>query len=117
MTTKHTVEPSLKPGDFDYFCLYNDELGRHEAYCQAKVATTIMLPATLAGAAAPGGGGGSTADVPVHLAAGELISIEFSYKYSQQEVEDLAAASGLTRVRAYPDRQQQYDLHLLQRMA
>jgi len=52
----------------------------------------------------------------VPIAAGELISVEFSYKYSQQEVEQLAAAAGLVCVQAWSDSLQRYDLHLLKCM-
>lgn len=141
--------PSLKPSDFEYFCLYNEDLGRHEAYCQAVVDTVIWLPpasissAYVAGAdglvtdgnsldlkeAAAGdslavgqegegsNGQQSSCGVPwteVHIAAGELISVEFSYKFSAEEVQQLAAAAGLVCVRAWNDEQQRYGLHLLQ---
>lgn len=116
--------PSLRPEHFDYFCLYNSELGRHEAYYQAVVDTTVHLPAAAAGsrsASAVNTGGtnastvaGTGSSLSVAVAAGELINVEFSYKYSQQEVQQLAASAGLVRVKIWSDAQQRYDLHLLQ---
>jgi uncharacterized SAM-dependent methyltransferase len=88
------------------------------------VGTTVHLPAAAAGSCSAGtvntgstsagtvaGGAGS---LFVSVAAGELISVEFSYKYSQQEVQQLAASAGLVRVKTWSDAQQRYDLHLLQ---
>jgi hypothetical protein len=45
--------PSVTPSHFEYFCLYNDELGRHEAYYQATAHTTIRLPAPAAAYTGP----------------------------------------------------------------
>lgn len=153
---------SLDPSCFDYFSLYNEELGRHEAYYLAKADTSIRLPAAAAaltttavgvsgqqqllvgarcgvgdddssnskaGAGCVCGGcacgkQGSThsekhtfdtaGSASVAVAAGELISIEFSYKYSEGEVQQLAGAAGLVRLQAWSDAGQRYDLHLLQ---
>lgn len=125
-----SAAPSLTTTDFEYFCLYNDDLGRHEAYYQATTNTVIKLPAAVAtqfaagniSTASPGtvshgvstAAGSSESVVDVPIAAGELISVEFSYKYSQQEVEQLAASAELQPVKAWSDAQQRYDLHLLQ---
>lgn len=57
---------------------------------------------------------GAVVGAVVPVAAGELISVEFSYKYRQEEVEQLAANAGLVRITAWSDAQQRYDLHLLQ---
>jgi hypothetical protein len=158
-------EVGLMPSHFEYFCCYNAQLGRHEAYYQATADTQILLPAAAAAAAAvavtgatesaaigaasgeiscsssasnrmdeamlaaaltsgdssgsdSGSGSGSACgSVRVPIAAGELISFEFSYKYSQEEVEPLAAGAGSVVVREWSDAQQQYGLHLLQRCA
>lgn len=123
--------PSLKTSDFEYFCLYNNDLGRHEAYYQATTDTVLKLPAAVAAPVAAGisstarartasdsvgaAAGSSEGVVEVPVAAGELISVEFSYKYSQQEVQQLASGAGLQRVKAWSDARQRYDLHLLQR--
>jgi uncharacterized SAM-dependent methyltransferase len=120
--------PSITLSHFEYFCLYNDALGRHEAYYQAKSDTTIRLPAPAAAAvsrqhadgtaAAESAGAAGNADcrgsVDVAIVAGELISVEFSYKYSHEEVQQLALGAGLVHVKAWSDAQQRYDLHLLQ---
>lgn len=141
-TTAGPHSSSLKPSDFDYFCLYNEELGRHEAYCQAVTDTVIRLPAASSATESVAGAGSLVADgkeaaagdspadgqdveascgqqsscafTEVHIAAGELISVEFSYKFSAGEVQQLAAGAGLVCVRAWSDDQQRYDLHLLQ---
>lgn len=119
--------PSITLSHFEYFCLYNDKQGRHEAYYQATADTTIQLPAIAAASAAASGSsaggtaaagsacaGGDTRSVGLAIAVGELISVEFSYKYSQDEVQQLAAGAGLVHVKAWSDAQQRYDLHLLQ---
>jgi uncharacterized SAM-dependent methyltransferase len=119
---------------FSYFCLYNEELGRNEAYYQAAKDTSITLPAAVAAAAAaavPDASAKDTADgssgdqtlagsseelyrcpVVVPIAAGELVHVEYSHKYSRQDVAELAAAAGLVWMRAWSDSQQQYDLHM-----
>lgn len=117
---------SLSVEDFCYFSAYNNELGRHEAYYQAVRDTHILLPAgaaaaaeqgaVLGTAAAPAGPDDVAADAPgavvVPVAAGELIHIEFSHKYSRQDVEALAQAAGLTWLTAWTDSKEQYDLHM-----
>lgn len=139
-TTAGPPSFSLKPSDFDYFCLYNEELGRHEAYCQAVTDTVIRVPAASSASVTGAGSlvadgkeaaaGDSEADgqdveascgqqsscavTEVHIAAGELISVEFSYKYSAGEVQQLAAGAGLVCEGAWSDDRQRYDLHLLQ---
>jgi uncharacterized SAM-dependent methyltransferase len=122
----------LDPAAFSYFCLYNEELGRHDAYCQATHDTHITLPAAaaLAVPSADDNAGRScnvshtkldgSSEPPVALlqpvvvcvTAGELVHVEYSYKYSRQEVADLAAAAGLGWVKAWGDSKQQYDLHM-----
>lgn len=112
---------SLNPEDFEYFCLYNDDLGRHEAYYMAKRDTKITFPcpasrsATTAGAASAPAAAAEGGVCSVGILAGELIHIEYSYKYSKQEVDELAAAAGMKWVKAWTDSKQQYDLHLLSR--
>jgi uncharacterized SAM-dependent methyltransferase len=127
----------LDPAAFSYFCLYNEELGRHEAYYQATCDTHITLPAAAAAAAAAAALAVPSADdnackscnvshlkldgrsklallqpVVVPIAAGELVHVEYSHKYSRQEVADLAAAAGLEWVKTWGDSKQQYDLHM-----
>lgn len=104
---QRNTNASIKPEDFEYFCLYNDELGRHEAYYLATHDTHIIVPATARAV--------DCAPCTVDIAAGELIHIEYSHKYSQQEVESLADTAGLKWVKAWTDSQQQYDLHLFSR--
>lgn len=48
----------------------------------------------------------------VSIAAGELIRFELSHKYSEEEVQQLAAAAGLDRVGRWTDSMDLYDLHL-----
>jgi uncharacterized SAM-dependent methyltransferase len=114
---------SLDPAAFSYFCLYNEDLGRHEAYYQAIKDTSIFLPPAAAAAALSGASIDDSANassstsnvlqpVVVRIAAGELVHVEYSHKYSKLEVAELAAAAGLVWVKAWGDSQQQYDLHM-----
>eukprot|EP00775_Hariotina_reticulata_P011388 gene11388-11536_t len=127
---------SIVPEHFEYFSVYNEELGRHEAYYQALQETVINIPASAVACAEANGapdatqakeathldddhnGNGScgpqgaTGVVPVVIAAGELLHVEYSHKYSHEEVLALADAGGLQWVQAWTDSRQQYNLHM-----
>ena len=62
---------------------------------------------------ASAGGGDANTSVQLQLQAGELIHIEYSYKYSQQEIHDLCSAAGLRVKQYWLDSKQQYGLYLM----
>jgi EasF-like predicted methyltransferase len=83
---------------FEYVSIYNAILGRHEAYYESLEEQTVTIL------------GKSFA-----LAKGELINVEYSYKYSSQEVTDLLHHSKLYNVGKWTDQSGRYDLHLFQK--
>lgn len=91
---------ALDPSAFEYAAWYNVEEGRHEAYYRSVRDQTLTLRH-------------EGRETVVTLAAGELIHIEYSYKYGSAEVAELVEVSGLTHVRQWSDAAEQYDLHLL----
>jgi uncharacterized SAM-dependent methyltransferase len=126
---------SIVPEHFEYFSVYNEELGRHEAYYQALQDTVINIPAGAEAGAASSvaadntqvdeqlgdycsnkGGSqdteGEARAVSVAISAGELLHVEYSHKYSHKEVLALADVAGLQWEKAWTDSQQQYNLHM-----
>ncbi|KAJ3333222.1 hypothetical protein HDU76_010380 [Blyttiomyces sp. JEL0837] len=83
---------------FEYVSIYNHVLGRHEAYYKSLVRQTI-----------------SVGDTIVNLEEGELINVEYSTKYSREEVLDLVDCAGFYHPHFWTDRTERYDLHLFQR--
>ncbi|KAJ3109264.1 hypothetical protein HDU97_007758 [Phlyctochytrium planicorne] len=86
--------------DFEYLSIYNDELGRHEAYYRTLHPVTLSLP----GAAAP-----------IELEENELINIEYSVKYSPREITQLVSRARLHHPACWTDPSGRYDLHLFSR--
>lgn len=77
---------------------YNEALGRHEAYYRAKRGQTIAL-----------------SDGEVEIAAGELLHIEWSFKYSLAEALALFDTADLTVVESWKAPGSEYRLWLLER--
>ena len=84
---------------FEYLSIYNNVLGRHEAYYRSLADQVILADAF----------------EPVEIVKGELINIEYSYKYSQAEVAELSIESGLPHVHAWCDSSNRYQIHLFQK--
>jgi EasF-like predicted methyltransferase len=84
---------------FEYISIYNAVLGRHEAYyrCLKDYSLTLGSFPTL------------------HFKQGELINIEYSYKYSKAEVDQLVHDAHFYHVDQWTDAQSYYDLHLFQK--
>ncbi|OZJ06408.1 hypothetical protein BZG36_00576 [Bifiguratus adelaidae] len=88
---------------FAYEAGYNEEEGRHQAFYRSLEDQVLQVPS-------------SYSDVdPIRVQKGELIHIEFSYKYSPEESLQLFDNARLRLVEAWADSHQQYDLHLLQK--
>jgi uncharacterized SAM-dependent methyltransferase len=52
-------------------------------------------------------------DATIRFEAGEAVHTENSYKYSEAELEELAARSGFQRERAWTDDERRFTLQLL----
>lgn len=90
----------LSSARFEYHDRYNVLEGRHESYYRSLEEQDLSLP------------DGST----VHLAAGELIHIERSYKYSERETLDALDHAGLRVVQKWSTPSSpHYDLWLLEK--
>ncbi|KAI9217379.1 hypothetical protein BC828DRAFT_391292 [Blastocladiella britannica] len=93
----------LFPGDaFEYAPVYNEAAGRHEAYLRATRQVSWTAPAVE----------GTPADVT--FAAGELIHIEHSVKYSEAEVATLLRNSGWVKEQVWEDAEHMYRLALVE---
>ncbi|KAI9206856.1 histidine-specific methyltransferase, partial [Polychytrium aggregatum] len=84
----------MDPGCFEYLSIYNENEGRHEAYYRSRQSQTIDL----------------RENGKVQLDEGELIHIEYSYKYAPAEVAGLARVSGFSLQASMTDSRSQYDL-------
>ena len=82
---------------FDYISIYNEVEGRHEAYFSSLIDQTISH---------------SSPQFSVNLRKGEMISFEYSYKYSVEEVNSLLHTSGLSTLGKFTDSKNLYDLHV-----
>ncbi|GAA5982534.1 hypothetical protein JCM10908_006688 [Rhodotorula pacifica] len=92
----------LKQENFDYVNRWNGELGRHEAYVRANKDLTVPI----AGAE----------DVPeVSLKEGELLNIEFSYKYTYAEAVALFHLAGFRLVQYWTDSSRSHYLYLVEK--
>uniref|UniRef100_A0A1D1YRC5 Meiotically up-regulated gene 158 protein n=1 Tax=Anthurium amnicola TaxID=1678845 RepID=A0A1D1YRC5_9ARAE len=95
------AQPLMDRDNFEYFSRYNDDIGRHEAYYKVKNDTTLEYKPT-----------DDSTKIEIKLKKGELINVEYSYKYSKAETTTLFNNSFLLHVESWPDSQSQYDLHL-----
>ena len=84
--------------NFEFISIYNEVDGRHEAYFESLVDQTIQY---------------EQLNFSVNLKKGELISFEYSYKYSAKEVTSLLSSSRLCSLGKWTDEQELYDLHAL----
>jgi uncharacterized SAM-dependent methyltransferase len=97
---------------FEYISIYNNVLGRHEAYYRslAKQSISIPLPSEDGIATTT-----TTTTTTIDLEEGELISIEYSVKYSPDEVEELVDLAGLYQPGKWTESGRRYDVHLFQK--
>ncbi|KAI9001906.1 hypothetical protein BC832DRAFT_601763 [Gaertneriomyces semiglobifer] len=93
-------------GDFEYVSIYNDREGRHEAYYKSLRRQTLTFPCN---------DGTTSATVNVTLESGEMINVEYSYKYSKTEVQQLTETAKLYYVGKWTDNRDMYDLCLFQK--
>ncbi|KAJ3219054.1 hypothetical protein HK099_004837, partial [Clydaea vesicula] len=86
---------------FEYVSIYNSILGRHEAYYKSLVDQTLSV--------------NDPKFEDIHLCKGELINVEYSYKYNIDEVETLAHDSKFNHTHCWFDSTKKYGFHMFQR--
>lgn len=86
--------------NFEYVSIYNEVLGRHEAYLESIKEQDVQM-----------------LDASVRLLKRELINIEYSVKYSSSELSELTTKSGLNQLTKWTDSNQLYDVHLFYKPA
>lgn len=89
------AHPVFDLDKFTYVSIYNESLGRHEAYYQSLENQTIILDG-----------------VCIQLEKEELINVEYSYKYSAAEVTACLTDAKLHHAGKWTDVNNRYDLHL-----
>ncbi|KAJ1565656.1 hypothetical protein HK096_000727 [Nowakowskiella sp. JEL0078] len=94
----------IERDNFEYVSIYNEVEGRHEAYYRSKQNQKLEFTRN-----------GSI--VKIEIIKDELINVEYSYKYSSDEVDDLVHDSKLYSVAKFTDSGHLYDLHLFQKPA
>jgi L-histidine Nalpha-methyltransferase len=86
--------------NFDHVARYDAKRGCVDSFLQARFAQVARIEAL---------------DLDVPIAAGERIHTESSYKFNDEDMRTLAAATGFTVRKSWHDREQRFDLHLLVR--
>ncbi len=84
-------------GRFRHVALYDEVAGRIEMHLESAAGQVIRI---------------GRIDLTVHLARGERIHTEDSYKYSVLEIDDLARAAGMRVERTWLDGQERFSLNL-----
>ncbi|KAJ3558000.1 hypothetical protein NM688_g1170 [Phlebia brevispora] len=93
-------EALFKADQWDYVGEYNEVLRRHEAYYKSKIAQTVVDP---------------TSSASFHFEEGELVRIEYSLKYSDEDAYALFSEADLRPINRWTDDNSQYALWLLER--
>ncbi len=87
------------PGTFTHIAEYNKEAGRIEMYLQSQVDQSVRIHAL---------------DETIPFKKDERILTEYSYKYSPDEIDALAATSGFNLQEQWFDQNHYFSLNLLQ---
>ena len=82
---------------FKHYVRYDEEMGRVEVYIESLRAQAVRI---------------SKLDLNIHLAAGERIHTENSYKYDLEGLSKLARATGFTRERTWLDKGERFSSNL-----
>ena len=82
---------------FKHYVRYDEEMGRVEVYIESLRAQAVRI---------------GKLDLNIHLAAGERIHTENSYKYDLEGLSKLATATGFTRARTWLDRAERFSSNL-----
>ncbi|KAG8924445.1 hypothetical protein FRC02_010420 [Tulasnella sp. 418] len=97
----------IKKDGWEYVGRWNEKEGRHEGYYRSVRRQDIVIPADSDRPHEP------IRNVPFD--EGELINVEYSYKYSDHEAYSLFEASKLRAVYRWKDATERYSLWLLER--
>ncbi|GJJ72066.1 L-histidine Nalpha-methyltransferase / hercynylcysteine S-oxide synthase [Entomortierella parvispora] len=89
---------------FQYFAQYNVEVGRHEAYYQVVESHSTVFKAPK-----------EENNVQIDFVKGELINVEYSYKWSPAETAALFEDTEFTKVGQWTSSSDRYDLHLVRK--
>ncbi|KAH9819961.1 histidine-specific methyltransferase [Melampsora americana] len=90
-------ENILRSEQFEYVSRYNVGMSRNEAYLRAREAINITIPALATQVEDP------KKDLVIHIESGELILIEKSYKFTDEEVHQLFHSAGLRVIQTWSD--------------
>ncbi|KAG0143584.1 hypothetical protein CROQUDRAFT_48628 [Cronartium quercuum f. sp. fusiforme G11] len=90
-------ESILNPSQFEYVSRYNVGMSRNEAYLRAREDIMITTPAIEIA------GGERQKEVVVRIKSGELILMEHSYKFTDEEAHNLFHFAGLRVVQSWSD--------------
>ncbi|VDC01330.1 unnamed protein product [Peniophora sp. CBMAI 1063] len=93
-------DEALFDGAFEYSARYNEELRRHEAFYRSPRNQTIRVPGT---------------EQELTFAEGELISVEVSCKYSEEDAWKVFSDANLRPIQRWVDAETGYALWLLER--
>ncbi|TFY59280.1 hypothetical protein EVG20_g7851, partial [Dentipellis fragilis] len=93
-------EALFDESNWEYVGQYNVQDRRHEAFYQAKSAHTIKVPQT---------------EQEMSFAAGELVNVEVSYKYTETDAFSLFTDANLRPIQRWTDAPTGYSLWLLER--
>jgi dimethylhistidine N-methyltransferase len=86
--------------DFKHLAIFNEEEGRAEMHLKTLVDTKIRI---------------DSLDLNIHFSKGETIHTENSYKYTFNQIDQLAARSGLVFVDQWLDNDKRFSLNLFKR--
>eukprot|EP01026_Neomeris_dumetosa_P069185 TRINITY_DN6823_c0_g1_i11.p1 TRINITY_DN6823_c0_g1~~TRINITY_DN6823_c0_g1_i11.p1 ORF type:complete len:855 (+),score=103.85 TRINITY_DN6823_c0_g1_i11:62-2626(+) len=88
--------------NFKYHSVYNDFVGRHEAYYRALEDQTLDFEY-------------EGKNVVVGIKKDELVNVEYSYKYSKTQSVTILNQAGLCHLLEWLDTKEQYGLHMAQK--
>ncbi len=81
--------------DFEHLAIYNEKIGRIEMHLVSKKDQTVHI---------------SDLSLDIHLKKGETIHTENSYKYSLQDIDELAQSAGLLTRERWLDAKERFSL-------
>ncbi|TPX61959.1 hypothetical protein PhCBS80983_g00811 [Powellomyces hirtus] len=94
---------------FEYLSEYQESEGRHAAYYRSLRNQTVAFREGDSSVV------NGTGQLKVALKKGEIINVEYSYKWSPREVDALVETAKLYNVGKWTDSRDMYDLHLFQK--
>ncbi|KAJ2783927.1 hypothetical protein H4R18_001410 [Coemansia javaensis] len=103
---KQQQQTILDPGQFAYVGHYDEEVGRHNAFLEARRDVTVRWPRAIAAQVREACG----SDADIVIRRGERIYIETSYKFSDSAPEVLAQRTGLVLAAKWADPRDYYML-------